>query len=228
MQIGEMRRVDVAFERLQVVAIEDGLLQEEVIASGAQEFVIRQQRRLAFSHIGKNHPGALGHRIGEVTDLVLVFAVGRLGRLFKTAARDIEKPAVIEAAQPAILEAAVREIGAAMRAENAEQPYAALLVAEKDEIFAEKADRLRRAARRQFGRQCDRVPVAAHQRAARRARPGLSQESVFLARGHSWSPAHVSSTEWAISPCLTVSCRESQDESQAAKARKPRGFGGVG
>ena len=137
-----MGRIDVALERLQIVALQEGLLQVAVLLRRGEELVARQQRRLALAHIGEHHAGALDDRIGGVPDLVLVAALRRLRRLLQTAAGDVEKPAMIEAAQPAILDPAVAEIGAAMRAVEAEQAGAAAIVAEQHQLLAEDLDRL--------------------------------------------------------------------------------------
>src|SRR6185312_4024802 len=102
-------------------------------------------------------------------------ALGFAG-LLEAASLNVEKPAVIDAAQPAILDAPVTEIGAAMRALQAEQTKAALVVAEQHQILAHDPYMKRRAARHDIARQGDRLPVAAHEVAARRTRPGLRQQ----------------------------------------------------
>ena len=48
-----MGRIDVAFERLQIVALEISLLQKAMLGRSAQELVIRQHRRRALAHIGQ-------------------------------------------------------------------------------------------------------------------------------------------------------------------------------
>jgi len=78
---------------------------------------------------------------------------------------------VIEAAQAAVFDASITEVGAAMRALDAEQPRTPGIVAEEHEILAHHAHGMRRTARRDVTAQSDRLPVRAQQRARRR--PGL-------------------------------------------------------
>ena len=103
---------------------------------------------------------------------------------------DVEQPAVEGAAQAAVLEPAVGEIGAAMRAVAADQAVAALLVAEEHEVLAEQPDRLDRAVAGKLVDQRRRLPVAPHQAARRRARPGAGDEIVLLRAQHRQPPLH--------------------------------------
>src|SRR5438876_478695 len=143
-QKGEVGGIDVTFKRLQIVALHEGLLQIAAIWRCGQEFVVRQQWRLAPAHIGEQKTGALDEGIGEVANFVLVLTFRWFGRLLQAASVDVVKPAMIEAAQPAILDPAVAEIGAAMRAVETEQARAAAIVAKQDQVLAKDFDRHRR------------------------------------------------------------------------------------
>src|SRR5256885_670484 len=92
---------------------------------GGAENIISEQRRRRPAHEGEDQSSAFHDRIGEMPDLVLVPAFGRLGRLIEAAPVDVEQPAVVQATQPAILDPAVAQIDAAMRAVQPEKSRAA-------------------------------------------------------------------------------------------------------
>ncbi len=102
-----MRRIDFAFESLQIIAFHEGFLQIKMLRRRAQELVVGQQRRRAFAEIGEDQPRPLDHRISGMPDLILVAAVRRLARLIEASPFDVEEPAMIQAPQAAILDAAV-------------------------------------------------------------------------------------------------------------------------
>src|ERR1019366_1594210 len=120
-QIGEVGGIEVARERLQIIALHESLLQVAVLRRRGEKLVARKQGWLALAHIGEQKAGALGKRIGQLPNLVLVAALRRLCRLLQAATVDVVKPAMIEAAQPTILDPAVTEIGAAVRAVKTQQ-----------------------------------------------------------------------------------------------------------
>ena len=183
-----MRGVDLAFQRLQPVAVEERAHEQPVFLAIIEELVVGQERRLVRAQIREDHAAALDARVGEMTHFVFVRALRRLGRHLEHAARDVEEPAVVEAAQAAVFDSAVAEIGAAMRAQKAEQSRPAGIVAEENEILAEDSHRLGRAAGRQLRRERDRMPVLAHERAARRTGSGLRDEIVLFFGQHVTPP----------------------------------------
>ncbi len=194
-----MRGVDLAFQRLQPVAVEERAREQPVLLAVVEELVVGQERRIVRAQVREDQAAALFARVGEMAHLVFIRALGRLGRHLEHAARDVVEPAVVETAQTAVFDAPVAEIGAAMRAQEAEQPRPAGIVAEQHEIFAEDPHRFRRAAGRQIGCQRDRMPVLAHERAARRAGAGLRDEIVFFFGQHATRPPR---RAWrAISRC---------------------------
>src|SRR6185503_11176272 len=93
-------------------------------------------------------------------------------------------PAVIAAADAVRFDAPELERGAAMRAVPLEQAEPAVGLAEQDEILGQQPDRHRRI--RDLLGEPDRPPIAAQQRAHRRAGPDPRQPLVFL-------PVHASS-----------------------------------
>ena len=125
----------------------------------------------------EQHAGALHHRIAALANPLAKLRAEWLGRGLEAAAVDRELPAVERTAQAFGLVPAEGEVGAAMRAMAVDQAEAAAAVPEEHEVFAEQAhrlDRTRRQARIGAGielvEQRRRLPVAAQQGAARRAR----------------------------------------------------------
>ena len=112
---------------------------------------------------------------------------------------------MIEAAQPAVLDPAVAEIGAAMRAVETEQAEAVAIVAKQHQLLAEDLDRHGRAAGRQLVGERDRMPVAAHQRTARRVRTGACYQLVLCLRQHHRLLSVIASiTDTAAQPPMTT------------------------
>ena len=165
-----VHRIDADFERLQPVAIDHALEGEGVGRRRDEAVEIRKCRRLAGAEIGPQDAALLDHRIGFLLEVGAEIAVVGLGRRLQALAVDVEQPAVKCAAQPAVLEPPVGEIGAAMRTMAADQPVAALVVLEGDQVLAEQPHRLDRPVARQFIDQRGRLPVAPHQRAGGSAR----------------------------------------------------------
>src|SRR6185312_9445772 len=143
-------------------------------ADGFERVPARQYRLLlGRTHIGPDEAIEFVHRIPGLTDVILVLAAFRLTGLIETVAFHIEEPAVIAAADAFILDLAVIERRAAVRAAWIEQARPAFAIAEEDQILAEDADVLRH--RSDFFGERDRMPIAAHEFAAGRARPDLGQ-----------------------------------------------------
>ncbi len=109
----------------------------------------------------------------------------RLRRHVDALAGHVVFPAVIGAAQAVVLVAAEPQRHAAVGAELVHQADAALRIAERDQPLRQELHAHRRAIRlRQLGRHQRRDPVAAEQRAHRRAGAGQREEVVQFARGH--------------------------------------------
>ena len=85
---------------------------------------------------------------------------------------------MIKAAQAAVLDPPVGQVGAAMRAELADESKLAAVGPEQHEIFAHDPDWDRRAAGRHFLRRRNRLPIAAQEFPARSSRPGLGQQVI--------------------------------------------------
>src|SRR5260370_9711298 len=129
-----MRGVDVAFERLQPLAL--ALPAITVGLAGRQQgrFERRQRRRYrALAHIDVNHAAALRHLVGFGLDLGQGFLVDGQVRHLQAVARRVELPAVIDAAQAALLIAAKEQGGTAMRAAVIKDADPARTVAKRDQ-----------------------------------------------------------------------------------------------
>ena len=175
-----VHRIDADFERLQPVAVDHALEGEGVRRRRDEAVEIRKCRRLAAAEIGPENAALLDHRIGLLLEVGAQIAVVRLGRRLQALAVDVEQPAVKRATQSAVLEPPVGEIGAAMRTMAADQPVAALVVLEGDQVLAEEPHRLDRPVAGQFIDQRRRLPVAPHQRAGGGAGSGAGDEIVLF------------------------------------------------
>src|SRR5581483_342163 len=108
--------IDLAFVRLQVIALVQHLVGVAMIFRRDQRLVEREHRRLARTHVSENNSAQLFAGIRAMANLVLEVAALGLGRLLQTSPVHAIKPAVIETAQAAVFEPAEAKIGAAVRA----------------------------------------------------------------------------------------------------------------
>src|SRR5207237_1814087 len=111
-------------------------------------------------------------------------AAFRLGRRLQALPGHVEQPAVKCTAQAAVLKPSEREIGAAVRAGALDQAMAALLVTEQDEVLAQQPHRPDRPVPGQLIDKRRRLPIAAHQLAARSTRPRAGEDVVVLCAHH--------------------------------------------
>jgi len=138
MQKAEMRRVDVAFQRLQPVAFP--LPRPEVGLVGRAEHRLERRQRwshVALAHIDIDETAALGHLVGLCLDLLPEVLVGRQIGHIEAIARDVVFPAVIDAAQATFLVAAEEQRGAAVRAAVIEHANPSGAVAKRDQPLAQ-------------------------------------------------------------------------------------------
>ena len=181
-----MRRVDRAFQHLRPVARRVHL-DDCVLDAGLG----RPGRRLELAHLlfrSKPRPheaAGFAHRIRPLLERAFERrTIGLRGHL-EDVALDVEFPAVIQAAQAAFLIAAEGERRAAMRAVLVEHAELAVAVAEDDQVFAHEPRLHRRAVLlRDFLRQADRQPVAAHDAAHRRRAFDAAEELVLVLGQH--------------------------------------------
>ena len=120
------------------------------------------------AHIDENEPAIFRHRVGGLPHIHCLAELLGLARHVDALALRIVEPAVIAAAQSLLLDAAPFERRAAMRAMRVEGADPPLLVAEHDNVLAQKLFLPRKIA--QFVGCADRLPVAAHELAHRAAR----------------------------------------------------------
>ena len=104
MQETEMRGIDLALDRLQVIAVAHDEGDADFVIGHVEDFERRQRRRLgARAHIDPDHPGALDRLVGLGPDLLLEILVRRHVRHVDTVACDVEFPAVVDASDAALL-----------------------------------------------------------------------------------------------------------------------------
>ena len=162
-QESEMRGVDLALERLQVIAValDEGHLH---LVLGKIENLERRQRRglRARAHVDPHDAGALHHLVGLGLHLLLE-ARRRQARHVDAVARNVELPAVIDAANALFLVAPEEQRCAAMRTAVIHHADPAGAIAKRDEFLAEQHQANRRTIAHKLGRHQRRDPVAAHQ-----------------------------------------------------------------
>ena len=158
-----------------------------LISSGGRSSTSKrgQRRRLgALAHVDPDEAGALDGAVGLGLHLVLeVLVLGHV-RHVQAVARNVELPAVIDAAQPALLVAAEEQRGAAVRAAVVDHADPAGAVAEGHELLAQQHQARRRAVALELRRLQRRQPVVPHQLAHRRAGADLREFRAFDRRGH--------------------------------------------
>src|SRR5581483_1054056 len=140
-QEGDVRGVDAALHRLEVVAFLEALRHIAPLGRHVRPF---HPRRLGLergrSHVGPHHAAELDARVRRELDALAHRPALALRGEVDALARDVVFPAVVWAAQPAVLVAPEPERDAAMRAELGEEAQAPFAVAEGDERLAEELD----------------------------------------------------------------------------------------
>jgi hypothetical protein len=137
MQEAEMRGVDLAFERLQIVAVALNETHADLTIRNIQDFERRQRRRFgARPHIDPDDAGALNHPIGFRLDLLFEIRRRHAWHI-EAIASNIEFPAVVNATKPSFLIASQKQGCATMRATVIHHTDAPVAVAERNEFLAQ-------------------------------------------------------------------------------------------
>src|ERR1700675_1185283 len=110
-----------------------------------------------------DYPGTLDDPVGPGLHLVLEILVRRHARHVDAVARDVEFPAVIDAADSALLVASQKQRGAAVRAAMVHHADPACAVTKRDQLLAEQHQPDRRTVALKFGGLRGRNPVLPHQ-----------------------------------------------------------------
>src|SRR5215471_15940987 len=183
-QEGKVHGIDVALERLHIVAVTDhGGDATLGIHIGLE---VREWRRcLARPHVRPNDATTLHARIRDGPYLVLKIALGRLAGHVNAGARHIELPAVVYAAQALCLIPAIEERGAPMRAAIGDQAHLAGGNAESDEALTQQAYAQGWTVwRRQLVCTGGWNPVLAHEITHRRPGTDATQQLIVLFAQH--------------------------------------------
>ena len=137
-QKAEMRGIDLALERLQIVAITLDEADVDLGLRHVENFKARQRWRFGLAaHVDPNHAGALDHLISSSLDLLLEARRGQ-ARHINAIAGNVEFPTVIDAAQPALFIASQEQRGATVRAAMVHDAHPARAVAKGNELFPEQ------------------------------------------------------------------------------------------
>ena len=177
----EMHRVDGILLALEPVAGNLGKHHLDEAVRPGEGLPVRHQRLRLRPQIGPEQAGLRLHRIGDHPHLVLEARAGvdhLLVGLLQAGAVPVEQPAVIVAAQAAFLDIAIGQVGIAMRAAPLHQAVAAAQVLVQDQVLAQQPHRLHRIVVQLRDRR-DRLPVAAHQLAHRRALADARQQFIL-------------------------------------------------
>src|SRR5579859_1615160 len=180
-----MRGVDIALQRLQIIAVALYEGRSDLGVGNAQNLECRQRRRLRpRSHIDPHEPGTLDRAVRFGADLVLEILMRRHIGHVDTSAGRIEFPAVIDAADATLLVAAEEQRRAAVRAPMIHDPDAPRAVAKGDELLAEQHQAKRRPVALEFRGQQRGQPVLPHQLAHDGAGPDAREFDAFDRRCH--------------------------------------------
>jgi hypothetical protein len=191
MEKAQVRGVDVAFERLQPIALAVGQGDVSVVGvAGDGGFDLGEGRGFgALAHVDEHHPAALGGLVGfGLHARGILVLVGQVG-LIEAIAVHVELPAVIGATDAVILVAAEEQRRQAVRAEMIHDADAAGRVAERDQLLAEQHQTHLRAVGLELGRKTGRNPELPHKFAHWRLAADAGQEFVFDFADHLASPA---------------------------------------
>jgi hypothetical protein len=114
--------------------------------------------------------------------------IRRLQRHFEDVPFNVVEPTVIAASEPPLLESAIFQGGTAMAATKKQHTRPTLSIAEGNQIFTKNSHPLGYIC--EISGQTDRLPIAAHQLAARRPRRNASQLGVGFGNSKSISALH--------------------------------------
>jgi hypothetical protein len=180
MQHGEMLRIAVALVGLEIVAVDQHLGGPHRLRRRIDPRELRERQRFAGAHVGKDHAVHFPARVRRMAHFIHERAARGFARHLETASVRRHEPTVIETPQRAALDAGITQVGTAMRTPHADQARRSVLAAKEHQVLAQHAHRNRRVG--QLLRERDRMPVAAHQRPARRAGADFRQAFVLLLR----------------------------------------------
>jgi hypothetical protein len=92
-----VRKIDIPFVRLKVVAFVKQLDDVEMIFGYGEKLKIGKQRRFSRTHIGKDDTCTLHTGIGRLADGLFVLPSSRLPRLIETPTVNVINPTMVDA-----------------------------------------------------------------------------------------------------------------------------------
>src|SRR6476659_1071797 len=143
-----MRRIDAAFEHLEIISLLVKQSINSVLVRYAEKLKIRQLWQiLRKTHVSPNDAAALDARVARVLNILLELLIhGNIGHVDAFTARRVF-PSMISAAQAVLLDATEIQGSKPMGTKGADQPDLAGHLAKEHQIFAEKSNAQRFAAR---------------------------------------------------------------------------------
>ena len=186
MQEGDMRGIDAAFHRLQVIDFLEALGHIALRRTHMGPFDGRWCRlQFRRAHVGPDDVTQFDARIALELDATGHAAVGRLGGNLDALAAAIKFPAVIRAAQSVFFIATKPQRHTAMGAKLVDEIDLAAAVAKGDQLLGQQLDPHRRTVRLgQFPGMQRRYPVAPEQISHQAAGSGLGQFLVLFFGHH--------------------------------------------
>src|SRR5262245_53213960 len=146
MEKREMNRIDVALVGLEVIALMKNLFSAHIVRGCSEKIIVGKQRGLSRFHVREDDSCSFLTRIGKVLYRIAVLAASGLAGLLETAAADIIKPTMIEAAQSPVFDSPVAQVCYSVRAVISQKSDPPFIVDEPDQIFTEHVDGQRRPA----------------------------------------------------------------------------------
>ncbi len=185
-QEGQVRRIDVAFQRLQPVAV--SLEESDVPVVGFLErgFYLRQRRRgrLLLAHVDIDKTALLRRAIGDGLGACRILVLVRQVRLIETIAVNVEFPAVIDAADAVLLVTPEEQRCTPVRAPMVHDADPAGCVAECDQLLVEQLQANRDAILHQLGRTARGYPKLPHEVAHGSSAPNAHKRFILGGSDH--------------------------------------------
>ena len=142
LQVGDVGGVDVALQRLQVVALLKILDDSPLVRLDQAPLHVRQLGRQVFTRaeVGPDHAAPLPRGVRLELDFAAEVRVVGLAGQVDAVAMHVELPPVIDTAQAALLVSAVEERGATMGTECFDEADLTVGVPKRDQVLAHDLD----------------------------------------------------------------------------------------
>ncbi len=181
MQKGDVRRINTAFQPLDIVAFLIKLGYKALALRYLSPFQLRKfWRGVIRSHVGPNHPAMIGTGIGRMAEFILkIIFRGHIGHI-NALSMMTKFPAVVHTPHPLCLIAAKIHGGQAVGTVLSNQTRHAVGGSVDDEVFAQKFDAFNPPTSFHFRSADHRDPILPHQFPHGCSRSHARQQFVFF------------------------------------------------